>query len=293
MSEEELELNNSSEKAVPSETVEPSPKKKTTRKRVSKKVSEVSEEADSGAIVLNGRMEFSPDEDTNTDTVTSIAKDASDSESSSDADADAEASDKSDEKGQNRSRANNSKSNRNRGKETKNNRFKQRNNNNNNKRNAKKGGARWQNRKQRSSDESDLIEFEELLRHEPLEKVASIQTLLDSLEISTKEFDLDALYAKDLNDLREDLSESGIELSGHMSRYSIIQAFVDRAFAAKEMILTTGVLDLLEEGQGGFIVYESDSYRIKRLSPYVPQALIDHYGLQKGHIIQVQLHAKA
>jgi transcription termination factor Rho len=293
MSEEELELNNSSEKAVPSETVEPSPKKKTTRKRVSKKVSEVSEEADSEAIVLNGRMEFSPDEDSNTDTVTSMAKDSSASESPSESEGEAEASDKSDEKGQNRSRGNNSKSNRNRGKETKNNRFKQRNyNNNNNKRNPKKGGARWQNRKQRSSDESDLIEFEELLRHEPLEKVESIQTLLDSLESSTKEFDLDALYAKDLNDLREDLSESGIELSGHMSRYSIIQAFIDRAFAAKEVILTTGVLDLLEEGQGGFIVYESDSYRIKRLSPYVPQALIDHYGLQKGHIIQVQLHAK-
>ena len=283
MSEEELELNDSPETAVPSEpeAAQSSPKKKTTRKRVSKKTTEANEEADSEAIVLNGRMEFSPDEDTDT----------SDSEAGTEAEV--LTSDKSEEKGQNRSRNNAAKSNRNRGKDSnsKNNRFKQRNNNNN-KRNAKKGGSRWQNRKHRNSDESDLIEFEELMNFEPLEKIEHIQALLASLENSDSEFDLDALYAKDLNALREAMAETGLELSAPVSRYTIIQAFVDRAFAAKEVILTTGVLDLLEEGQGGFLVYESDSYRVKRLSAYVPQALIDHYALQKGHILKVQLHAK-
>ena len=54
----------------------------------------------------------------------------------------------------------------------------------------------------------------------------------------------------------------------------------------------TGVLDIPEDGMGGFLVYEIDSYRIKLLNAYVPQVFINHYGLQKGHIIKAELHEK-
>ena len=287
MSEEELELNTSPESSDSGETPA-TPKKKATRKKVVKKEAEesASVNAEADAVVLNGRMEFSPDDEDESSATQGGASEPIDSPSTD------EASEKSEGRANNKGRNQQSRGNRNRSKEqnSKNNRHKQQRNGN--KRPAKKGGARWQNRKQRNSDESDLIEFEELLQYEPLQSFESIQALQASLETSGSDFDFDALYAKDLNALREALSEGGLEIVGHANRYSIIQGFVDRAFEAKQSIITTGVLDLLEDDQGGFLVYQSDSYRIKRLSAYVPQAFINHYGLQKGHILKVQLHAK-
>lgn len=287
MSEEELELNTSPESSDSGETPA-TPKKKATRKKVVKKEAEesASVNAEADAVVLNGRMEFSPDDEDDSSATQGGASEPIDSPSTD------EASEKSEGRANNKGRNQQSRGNRNRSKEqnSKNNRHKQQRNGN--KRPAKKGGARWQNRKQRNSDESDLIEFEELLQYEPLQSFESIQALQASLETSGSDFDFDALYAKDLNALREALSEGGLEIVGHANRYSIIQGFVDRAFEAKQSIITTGVLDLLEDDQGGFLVYQSDSYRIKRLSAYVPQAFINHYGLQKGHILKVQLHAK-
>ncbi|MFL2843239.1 MAG: transcription termination factor Rho [Coraliomargaritaceae bacterium] len=287
MSEEELELNTSPESSDSGETPA-TPKKKATRKKVVKKEAEesASVNAEADAVVLNGRMEFSPDDEDDSSATQGGASEPIDSPSTD------EASEKSEGRANNKGRNQQSRGNRNRSKEqnSKNNRHKQQRNGN--KRPAKKGGARWQNRKQRNSDESDLIEFEELLQYEPLQSFESIQALQASLETSGSDFDFDALYAKDLNALREALSEGGLEIVGHANRYSIIQGFVDRAFEAKQSIITTGVLDLPEDDQGGFLVYQSDSYRIKRLSAYVPQAFINHYGLQKGHILKVQLHAK-
>ena len=62
----------------------------------------------------------------------------------------------------------------------------------------------------------------------------------------------------------------------------MIRALFNQAFEAKQRIVTTGVLDIPEEGMGAFLVYELDSYRIKLfLNAYVPQAFIEHYGLQR------------
>ena len=287
MSEEELELN-TSPKSSDSEETPSTPKKKATRKKVDKKEAEgsASENAEADAVVLNGRMEFSPDDENSSSATQEGSSEPIDSSSTD------EASEKSSDRANNRGRNQQSKGNRNRNQEpnAKNNRHKQQRNGN--KRPAKKGGSRWQNRKHKNSDESDLVEFQELLQYEPLQSFESIQALQASLETSGSEFDFDAYYAKDLNALRAALSEGGLEIVGHANRGSIIQGFVDRAFEAKQSIITTGVLDLLGDDQGGFLVYQSDSYRIKRLSAYVPQALINHYGLQKGHILKVQLHAK-
>ena len=287
MSEEELELNTSPESSDSEETPS-TPKKKATRKKVDKKEAEgsASENEEADAVVLNGRMEFSPDDESDSSAAQEGSSEPMDSSSTD------EASEKSSGRANNRGRNHQSKGNRNRNQEpnSKNNRHKQQRNGN--KRPAKKGGSRWQNRKHKNSDESDLVEFQELLQYEPLQSFESIQALQASLETSGSDFDFDAYYAKDLNALRAALSEGGLEIVGHANRCSIIQGFVDRAFEAKQSIITSGVLDLLDDDQGGFLVYQSDSYRIKRLSAYVPQALINHYGLQKGHILKVQLHAK-
>ena len=201
MSEEELELNTSPESSDSGETPA-TPKKKATRKKVVKKEAEesASVNAEADAVVLNGRMEFSPDDEGDSSATQGGASEPIDSPSTD------EASEKSEGRANNKGRNQQSRGNRNRNKEqnSKNNRHKQQRNGN--KRPAKKGGARWQNRKQRNSDESDLIEFEELLQYEPLQSFESIQALQASLETSGSDFDFDALYANDLNALREALS---------------------------------------------------------------------------------------
>jgi transcription termination factor Rho len=67
---------------------------------------------------------------------------------------------------------------------------------------------------------------------------------------------------------------------------------MNRAFEAKETLISEGILDIPEKGQGGFLVYQLDSYRIKQSNTFIPQVFIEHYGLQKGHIIKAQLHTK-
>jgi hypothetical protein len=45
----------------------------------------------------------------------------------------------------------------------------------------------------------------------------------------------------------------------------------------------------MEDNEGGLLVYERDSYRVKDSITYVPQVLLSkHYGLQRGHIITAQ-----
>ena len=56
----------------------------------------------------------------------------------------------------------------------------------------------------------------------------------------------------------------------------------------KVAITTTGVLDVLEDDEGGVLVYERDSYPGAQAP--VPRALIERYGLQRGHIVEAQLH---
>jgi transcription termination factor Rho len=113
-----------------------------------------------------------------------------------------------------------------------------------------------------------------------------------SLESSDEIFDYDRVYGLDLNELRVELESASIDLEGLNNRQSMIQALLNKAFEVKQKVITTGVLDIPEDGLGGFLVYQIDSYRIKLLNAFVPQALIEHFGLQKGHIIKAELHGK-
>ena len=295
MSEEDIEP-----KIDPSLKEEPLvAKKKTVRKKAVKKALKAD---DDNVPILEGRMEFSPDDDTQPpvkEVQTSEEALLNESIGGDDSGQTENPKDKTPQDNQsNEGQQNNGRNNRN----NRNNRNKDSNNSNNrnnrfnkqrtqNKKSPKKGGARWQNRKPRN-DEAEIVEFEDLLTYEPLATVESIQSLLASLEASDSVFNYDTFYSMDLNQLREALAEHSIELNGSNNRIAILQALMKRAFEAKESLITTGVLDIPEKGQGGFLVYQKDSYRIKQANAFVPQSFIAHYGLQKGHIIKAQLHTK-
>lgn len=286
----------------------PVAKKKAVRKKAVKKAPVDDQEV---APAFEGRMEFSPDEampqgkeakeaqgSAQTDSAgPEINSNNSNNSNNPDQSAPANGHKGKGPQGnqQNQGQHNNNRNNRN-------NRNKDSNNSNNrnnrfnkqrpqNKKPQKKGGSRWQNRKSRN-DEAELVEFEDLLNYEPLATMESIEGLITQLEVSATLFDYDAIYEMDLNQLREALAGHSIDLNGSNNRIAILQALMNRAFEAKETLISEGILDIPEKGQGGFLVYQLDSYRIKQSNTFIPQVFIEHYGLQKGHIIKAQLHTK-
>lgn len=167
--------------------------------------------------------------------------------------------------------------------------FNKNNKNNSNKR--KRGKSRWQNKGKRGREEEMPIEFGELFDWELLEKREDILALADELRSGGGEpLDYMRIYNMQLPELREEVASLQIEIAHAPNRDQLINAIVSYAAEKKAAILTTGILELLEDGDGGLLVYERDNYRVKALSAYVPQAFIEHYGLQRGHIVQAQLH---
>lgn len=280
----------------------PVAKKKAVRKKAVKKAPVDDQEV---APAFEGRMEFSPDEavpqekeakeaqgsaQTDSEGPENNSNNSNNSDQSASANGHKGKGSQGNQQNQGQHNNNrNNRNNRNKDSNNRNNRFnKQRSQN---KKPQKKGGSRWQNRKSRN-DEAELVEFEDLLNYEPLATMESIEGLITQLEASDTLFDYDAIYAMDLNQLREALAGHSIDLNGSNNRIAILQALMNRAFEAKETLISEGILDIPEKGQGGFLVYQLDSYRIKQSNTFIPQVFIEHYGLQKGHIIKAQLHTK-
>lgn len=165
--------------------------------------------------------------------------------------------------------------------------------NKNNKRGKQRGkNKNWQNKKRRDREEETPLEFGQLLEWELLENLGEIKQLASELKSGGGEaLDYNRIYDMGLTELRGEAAAFEVETGHHApNRDQLINAIVKQVAAAKNPVLTIGVLELLEDGEGGLIVYERDSYRIKPLSAYLPQVFIEHYGLKRGHIVKAQLH---
>ena len=165
------------------------------------------------------------------------------------------------------------------------------NNKNNNKRKRGKNNRWDKNKGKRDREEETPIEFGELLDWEVLEKREDILALAEDLMSGGGEpLDYVRIYNMLLPELREEVASLGIDTPNAPNRDQLIDAITKYAADKKAAIVTTGILEILDDDEGGLIVYERDSYRVKALSAYVPQAFIKHYGLQRGHIVRAQLH---
>ena len=165
------------------------------------------------------------------------------------------------------------------------------NNKNNNKRKRGKNNRWDKNKAKREREEETPIEFGELLDWEVLENREDILALAEDLKSGGGEtLDYVRIYNMLLPELREEVAVLGVDTPNAPNRDQLIDAITKYAAEKKAAIVTTGILEILDEDEGGLIVYERDSYRVKALSAYVPQAFIKHYGLQRGHIVRAQLH---
>ena len=158
--------------------------------------------------------------------------------------------------------------------------------------NHKKGKTRSLATKQRVREEEPAIDLGDLPEDESLKAIETILQLADALsDGSNQELKFDRIYNLSLPDLRAEFEALKLASSHHApNRDQLIHAIVAQAAEDKISITTVGVLELLDNDAGGLLVYERDSYKVKALTAYVPQAFIKHFGLQRGHIIKAQLH---
>lgn len=155
----------------------------------------------------------------------------------------------------------------------------------------KKSKSRWQTKKKRSKEEGLPIELGELAEFELFQDFdALVQLADDLLSKSGDALKFNSIYEMALPQLREEAVAAKVEAPGAPNREQLVNALVAKAAEEKRCISVVGVFEALEEDAGGLLVYECDNYRIKALSAYVPQLFVERYGLQRGHIIEAQLH---
>jgi transcription termination factor Rho len=150
---------------------------------------------------------------------------------------------------------------------------------------------RWQNKKKSTREEGTPLELGELPESEFFGNFETLQAFVAELEMGeSPALDFVRIYTMALPELRAEAETLSVVVPNAPNREQLVNAIVATAFTAKQSIATEGVLDLFEDEPGGLLVYERDSYRVVAQSAFVPQALIDHYGLQAGHIVKAQLH---
>ena len=151
---------------------------------------------------------------------------------------------------------------------------------------------RWQNKGDKDREEDSSIEIGELLDWDQLGKLEELGKLATEIKGGSGEpLDYDRIYNMGLTELRGEAAALEIETKHHApNRDQLINAIAAKAGEEKLPILATGILEILEDDDGGVLVYERDNYRIKSLSAYVPRIFIEHFGLKRGHIVKAQLH---
>ncbi len=156
---------------------------------------------------------------------------------------------------------------------------------------GRKGKSRWQNKKKRTHGEELPIELGELTEFELLQDFEGLVQLADDLSSHGSDvLEFNKIYEMALPELREAAHEAKVNIPSASSREQIVNALIAQAASEKRAISVVGVFEMLEENSGGLLVYQCDNYRVKSLSAYVPQLFVERYGLQRGHIIEAQLH---
>ena len=155
----------------------------------------------------------------------------------------------------------------------------------------KKGKGRWQDKKKRAREEDSPIEFGELLEFELLKNFEETLQLATDLRSGEGEgLNFNRIYDLGLPELRDEVAAAAVETPYAPNRDQLLNALIAKAGEQKVCISSVGIFEPMEDNEGGLLVYERDSYRVKALCAYVPQVFVEHYGLQRGHIITAQLH---
>jgi transcription termination factor Rho len=130
--------------------------------------------------------------------------------------------------------------------------------------------------------------FGELPDPARLANLAALDKLADEITSSKGEpFYLDEIYALNLADLTAFARKLGVTFEGAPARRLLLAEIFKYAAENKREIRDRGWIDQTDRGGHGFIVHEAVNYRLYPEDAYLPEIFIHHYGLKRGHQVEV------
>ena len=118
---------------------------------------------------------------------------------------------------------------------------------------------------------------------EAIEKVAD--------EIASSQEDpvwLNELYALNLADVTAFAKKMGVKFEGAPNRRQLITQIFAAITEQKRPLYDRGYLDLTDRGFW-FVVHDDVNYRLYPEDAFVPEVFVKHFGLKRGHAVEVQL----
>ncbi|MDB6095038.1 MAG: transcription termination factor Rho [Verrucomicrobia bacterium] len=100
---------------------------------------------------------------------------------------------------------------------------------------------------------------------------------------------LDELYALPLAELTSFARKFGVTFDNAPNRKQLLAQVLALAATGKRAIRDRGYIDMTD--RGAFIVHEHVNYRLYPEDAYLPETLIRHYGLKRGHKVEVAIQA--
>ncbi|HSY54162.1 MAG TPA: transcription termination factor Rho, partial [Opitutaceae bacterium] len=121
--------------------------------------------------------------------------------------------------------------------------------------------------------------------------IATLDRLADEISSGKgKPLYLDELYALPLAELTAFATDLGATFADVPNRKQLLAKIFSHMAEAKREIRDRGWLDLTDRGFG-FLVHERVNYRLYPEDPFVPESLVHHYGLKRGHQMEVIVQA--
>ncbi|MGE9293266.1 MAG: transcription termination factor Rho [Puniceicoccales bacterium] len=141
-----------------------------------------------------------------------------------------------------------------------------------------------------SDDDYDPPVYDSLLDDESLNTAEAF----DALRTEKTAGEAEAISYNELNelnlpDLEKRARELGAEWEGAPVKKKLLRAILDKASTDNTPVRARGIVELADDGYG-FIVYESEQYRVLSESAFLHSSFAERYGLQRGHVVDVLLH---
>jgi len=134
------------------------------------------------------------------------------------------------------------------------------------------------------------LQLGELPMWEPLRQMEEIDRLAkEATGGSAKPLDFNELYSLGLIELEALAKEAELTIPPVPLRRQLIRDLLKHARAKERPIQIVGVLDTFDE-ENGILTYSVDNYRLRGLSCFMPQRLIERWGLRRGHEVEVWAH---
>jgi len=130
----------------------------------------------------------------------------------------------------------------------------------------------------------ELPVWEALTHNDEIDRMAE-----EAVRGRSKPFDFNEHYIMALRELEAVAKEAEIEVPPVPLRRLLLRDLMRKARDKEQPIRIVGILELFDEANG-ILVYTVDNFRLRGQSCFVPQRLIERWGLKRGHEIEVWAH---